>query len=281
MAGRLERMAGSGMQDAAMASQMRAAQPIAAQPGSSLADVMRRMSVDRPPLVGAPSPMVSPQVSGRLNRAAGQGLGYQMGRSSAAHAAAEMPNFPTPLMTEQFLNPTAVAPQSRLLQRLSGGRSAPPASPEFNVQPFNTSVGPPPAIQASTPTPRPLPNESFPNIPGLTVSDAAAVPPYFNEMRAGAQTIPPNRQRTIFDSPPSGPRPTPDANFQLIPWQPGQHGPPMPPAPGVVGTPARFPVGANQPEELGPLNLRAAYEAMRNPGRGVTFSPRGPTLIDY
>lgn len=64
-------------------------------------------------------------------------------------------------------------------------------------------------------------------------------------------------------------------------------GPPSPLAPATTGTPA-LPggLGALDNATSGvPFNLRAAFEALRNPGRGQTLGPRSPTLpngpIDY
>jgi len=131
LASRLEQFAGSGLQDAAAASQVRAAQPIAMQPGSSLAAAMRRMPINPPALVGAPSPMVAPQVSGRLGRMAGPGLEYQFGRAGAAAGAADMPNFPTPLVSEAFLGGGGGATNTAAgrLGRMTAPRSPQPVGP--------------------------------------------------------------------------------------------------------------------------------------------------------
>lgn len=120
LAGRLEQMAGGGLRAAEEASAVRAAQPIATQPGSQVAQQLQRMAVDHPPLVGAPAPMVSPQIAGRLDRAAGTGLQYQFGRAADAAQHAVMPNFPTPLATQSFGQGGAAAGSSTggLLDRL-------------------------------------------------------------------------------------------------------------------------------------------------------------------
>jgi hypothetical protein len=108
-----------------------------------------------------------------------------------------------------------------------------------------------------------------------------------DEVRAGAGTIPPNRAGTVYD-PAMTERMIQNNQIPHGPWQPApapQLGPAVPPAPATSGTPAMFPTGANQPPELGGLNLRAAWEAIRG-GRGRTLPmgggdtfPNGP--IDY
>ncbi len=100
---RLGQFAGPGLDEAAGAAASRATQQIPMQPGSQLARQMEAMTVERPALAGAPAPMVSPQVTGRLNRAAGAGLDYQMGRATDAAQHAVMPNFSTPLASQQYL----------------------------------------------------------------------------------------------------------------------------------------------------------------------------------
>jgi hypothetical protein len=53
--------------------------------------------------------MVTPQIAGRVDRAAGAGLQYQMGRAADAAQHAVMPNFPTPLVTQSLGQPAAAA----------------------------------------------------------------------------------------------------------------------------------------------------------------------------
>jgi len=75
LARRLEQFAGPGLQDATRAAQVRATQPIAAQPGSSIARQLEAMAVDRPALQGPPTSIAAPaRPFARLNAAFGSDM---------------------------------------------------------------------------------------------------------------------------------------------------------------------------------------------------------------
>lgn len=126
---------------------------------------------------------------------------------------------------------------------------------------------------------RMIPARPLPQIPSQAAAEASAN--LAATLRRGqspssrAVTISPNRQGTLADV-------LRTAELPRIPAAPPNLGPPVPLAPATSGTPAPFATGANQPPELGGLNLRAAWEAMRNtggPGRGETLGQRLQTIV--
>lgn len=206
------------------------------------------------------------------------------------------PNFPMELQSAQYMNPG-----SGSLTRQLESMATPTAASRldrFAGTPAATSVGgasssarplsdasymrrlgfSPEAAEAYANAGRLEASNSLPNIPGLVVPDSTALGNATMARRLEqfrSPTVPPNRQGTIPDVPTQS-LPMPGQDFSRQPAS--GIGPPMSPAPATSGLPAQFVTGTGQPPELGPLNLRAAFEALRNPGRGNTIGPRSPTI---
>lgn len=259
---RLEQHAGPGLADSLAANPATATIPqlewgtrsVPNAPFSPRSPFMPRVplaNVERAVPTGIPSG------GGPMPRADFDALRAQQLNSTSFNPALSAPD----LGTSAFSQGSPAAPS--LTRRLEQLAVMPPARTPLSGPNLGPPTINPTAVPGGTPLARPL--TSMP-------------PPYFNEARASGQTISPNRQGTLADV-------LATAELPRTPAAPPNFGPPVPPAPATSGTPAPFVTGANQPIELGGLNLRAAFEAVRS-GRGRTLPlGRGDTLpngpIDY